>query len=201
MFVSSSGKKRAAEIGFAANINARIVNLVIARTCESGKQVSGALAHRKVSRREFCELFEIGQHQIQVLDQIRARVPEITSLGARLSLPENCSHITHFSWNTRESCQTRLALCVGDIKVMGSLLMQADRRNLLRNLLILLFTVAMVMGTGPGVLLVNRPTSVFGIPLLYAWGILWYFILVGIAVLASKYLWKPDDEAEETNPE
>ena len=70
-------------------------------------------------------------------------------------------------------------------------------RTRLRSLLIVLFAAAMIMGTGPGVLLVNRPESVFGIPLVYAWGLLWYLVLVLIAVVASAFLWKSDDRDEE----
>jgi len=48
----------------------------------------------------------------------------------------------------------------------------------------------MILGVGPGVLLVNRPETILGIPLLYAWGLLWYFVQVGIAVVAYVYLWR-----------
>jgi hypothetical protein len=77
--------------------------------------------------------------------------------------------------------------------------MESGKRSGLRNVLIFLFAVAMLMGTGPGVLLVNRPASVFGIPLVYAWGLLWYFVLVLIAVAAYAFLWKSDERSEESD--
>ena len=59
--------------------------------------------------------------------------------------------------------------------------------------------IAMVMATGPGVLLVNRSETVLGLPLIYAWGILWYLIIGTIALLTDFFIWRHDDaeEAEE----
>lgn len=61
---------------------------------------------------------------------------------------------------------------------------------MLRVVLIVLFALAMTMATGPGVLLVNRPATVFGIPAVYAWGVGWYFVLVAIALVASRRYWR-----------
>lgn len=61
---------------------------------------------------------------------------------------------------------------------------------MLKAFLIALFVLAMTMATGPGVLLVNRPTTILGIPVVYAWGILWYFVIVGVALTAYFTLWK-----------
>lgn len=61
---------------------------------------------------------------------------------------------------------------------------------MLKLVLIALFLLAMVMATGPGVLLVNTPTTILGIPAVYAWGILWYFVIVGVALTAFFTLWK-----------
>jgi uncharacterized membrane protein len=70
--------------------------------------------------------------------------------------------------------------------------MKSARQRILRKVLSLLLILAMTMGTGPGVLLVNRPEMWLGIPLLYAWAILWYVVLVVIALTASVFLWKPE---------
>ena len=52
----------------------------------------------------------------------------------------------------------------------------------------------MILGTGPGVVLVNRPETVGGIPLVYAWGILWYVVLVVIAIVAYRWLWNSESD-------
>jgi len=72
----------------------------------------------------------------------------------------------------------------------------------LKCVLFALFLVAMIMGTGPGTLLVNRAVTVRGIPLLYLWGILWYFVLVGIALVAYFRIWNTDadDRGEGDSP-
>ena len=56
----------------------------------------------------------------------------------------------------------------------------------------------MCMAVGPGVLLVNRPDMFLGLPLLYAWGIFWYVVIVAIALLAYRYVWcdGPDEDSE-----
>lgn len=63
--------------------------------------------------------------------------------------------------------------------------------------LFVLVLLAMVMGTGPGTLLVNRAMTIKGIPLLYLWGIGWYLVLVTIAFVAYFRIWKAD-AGEET---
>ena len=61
-------------------------------------------------------------------------------------------------------------------------------------ILCIIFGVAVIMATGPGILLVNRPEQVLGIPLVYAWGILWYFVIVAVAGVAYVRLWHDDEE-------
>ncbi|MBD3671974.1 MAG: hypothetical protein HUJ26_00485 [Planctomycetaceae bacterium] len=56
-----------------------------------------------------------------------------------------------------------------------------------------LFFLVMILATGPGVLLVNRAEQVCGIPLVYLWGIIWYFVIVAIALIAYWKLWKSSD--------
>jgi len=62
----------------------------------------------------------------------------------------------------------------------------------LKCVLFALFLLAMIMGTGPGTLLVNRAVTLKGIPLLYLWGIGWYLVLVAIALVAYFRIWKTD---------
>jgi hypothetical protein len=68
------------------------------------------------------------------------------------------------------------------------------KSSALTRFLFVLFLLAMVMGTGPGTLLVNRAVTVQGIPLLYLWGILWYVVLVAIALVAYFRIWKADTD-------
>jgi len=58
--------------------------------------------------------------------------------------------------------------------------------------LTIVFVIAMIMGVGPGVQLVNRPESVMGLPLLYVWGLLWYAVHIVIVTTAYLYLWRRD---------
>ena len=58
------------------------------------------------------------------------------------------------------------------------------------------FCLSVIMGTGPGVLLVNRPESIGGIPLVYAWGIFWYCVQVAVVIVASLTVWRSTGVAE-----
>lgn len=75
----------------------------------------------------------------------------------------------------------------------------ARRRSGLGWVLAIAFALTMVMGTGPGVLLVNRPETFLGIPLVYAWGIFWYLVQVAIAVVAYFTVWKEAEVNESTS--
>jgi len=59
--------------------------------------------------------------------------------------------------------------------------------------LTIVFVVALLMGPGPGLLLVNEPKPVFGIPMLYAWGLLWYVVEVSVVVLAYLFVWDKNE--------
>jgi membrane protein implicated in regulation of membrane protease activity len=67
---------------------------------------------------------------------------------------------------------------------------QSAHRRPLSWILAALFALSMVMGTGPGVLLVNRPDALFGVPLIFAWGIFWYLVQVAIVLVAYFAIWK-----------
>lgn len=68
-------------------------------------------------------------------------------------------------------------------------------------ILLSIFAVSMVMGTGPGILLVNKPDSIYGIPLVYAWGILWYVVQVVVGLVAYFTLWRKSDQSDEQTAE
>jgi len=72
-------------------------------------------------------------------------------------------------------------------------------RNLLGRILAAAFIFSMLMATGPGVLLVNRPDTIVGIPLVYAWGILWFFVIAALSVVTDRYIWRRQTSAEEEN--
>ncbi len=59
------------------------------------------------------------------------------------------------------------------------------------------FVAALLMGPGPGMLLINQPRSFLGIPQLYAWGLLWYAVEVGIVVAAYCFVWNSGPVADE----
>ena len=67
--------------------------------------------------------------------------------------------------------------------------------------LFLLFALAMVMGPGPGLQLVNPdPTTArdsllfLGLPVIYAWGLFWYGVQAAVVVTASLTIWKSRED-------
>ena len=67
--------------------------------------------------------------------------------------------------------------------------------------LFLVFALAMVMGPGPGLHLVNpEPTTArdsllfLGLPVIYAWGLFWYGVQAAVVVTACFTIWKPSEE-------
>ncbi|MBT3346748.1 MAG: hypothetical protein HN712_17725 [Gemmatimonadetes bacterium] len=68
-------------------------------------------------------------------------------------------------------------------------------------LLTLLFVVAVFMGAGPGLHLINPdaadPQAVFvtfGLPTIYVWGLFWYIVQFGVIVVAYRRHWTHDDD-------
>ena len=56
-----------------------------------------------------------------------------------------------------------------------------------KRLLFALFVLAMIMGSGPGLYLINPDISApnpsfttFGLPTIYVWGLFWYAVQLGI---------------------
>ena len=59
----------------------------------------------------------------------------------------------------------------------------------------LMMTAALVIGCGPGLLLVNTPEPTLGWPTLFVWGVVWYFVEVGAVLVAYRYVWDAGDES------
>ena len=67
--------------------------------------------------------------------------------------------------------------------------------------LALIFIFAMIMGPGPGVYLVNpgpdhdgpAPT-LLGLPIVYAWAVLWFGVQAAVLVTAYLTIWSRDEQ-------
>ena len=64
-----------------------------------------------------------------------------------------------------------------------------------------LFVLALAMGTGPGLYLVNPdpagstlPATVLGMPILFVWAAVWLFVLMAIVLMAYVRLWSREEE-------
>ena len=70
-------------------------------------------------------------------------------------------------------------------------------------ILTLVFILAMVMGPGPGVYLINpgpehegpAPTLI-GLPIVYAWAVLWFGVQAVVLVTADITVWADQEEEE-----
>jgi len=72
----------------------------------------------------------------------------------------------------------------------------AGRKKRLSIVLSAIFLLAVVMGAGPGVYLVNPnpadPDAVrtfLGVPIVYAWTVFWFFVQAGVVLAAYLLLW------------
>lgn len=78
---------------------------------------------------------------------------------------------------------------------MGDSVDQITGRHLFGFILAIIFLLALFMGAGPGVELVNTPEPWFGLPSIYTWGLLWYVVQLAVVLLAFFFVWpKADDE-------
>jgi len=68
-------------------------------------------------------------------------------------------------------------------------------RRTLGAVLTAVFALALIMGPGPGVMLVNTPKPILVLPAIYLWGLLWYVVEVVVVVLAYKLVWTDGDES------
>ena len=56
------------------------------------------------------------------------------------------------------------------------------------------FALAMIMGTGPGVMLVNNPEKQwFNLPVIYVWGLCWYAVQLVCVVTVYAKVWTDDE--------
>ena len=61
-----------------------------------------------------------------------------------------------------------------------------------------IFLFSLVMGAGPGSLLIAPPGSEpplwFGIPALYLWAVLWFFVEAAVVIIAACTLWQKEED-------
>lgn len=64
-----------------------------------------------------------------------------------------------------------------------------------------LFLLAVVLGAGPGIHLVNPDPSdpsatftTFGLPTIYVWGLAWYAVQLTVIIIAYRRYWSRDDD-------
>ena len=54
----------------------------------------------------------------------------------------------------------------------------------------ILFSLCLLAGAGPGVLLVNQPEPWFGWPRIYVWGLGWFCAVVVVLLIIDRKFWK-----------
>ncbi|MFL2479862.1 MAG: DUF3311 domain-containing protein [Verrucomicrobiales bacterium] len=66
--------------------------------------------------------------------------------------------------------------------------------------LVAIFLIALIMGPGPGSLMINSPGSEpkfwFGMPALYVWAVLWFFVEAAVIIVAARFLWRKGQDNE-----
>ena len=66
--------------------------------------------------------------------------------------------------------------------------------NKLGPLLATFFVLALLLGPGPGAMLIDgspeEPAIWFGIPALYVWALLWFAVMASCVVTAALTVWK-----------
>ncbi len=66
--------------------------------------------------------------------------------------------------------------------------------------LIVVFLFAMVMGPGPGLLLINpaegetQPATLLGMPIVYAWSLIWFAVQAAVVVTAYVTIWSKEGD-------
>ena len=79
------------------------------------------------------------------------------------------------------------------------------KRSRLGVILFVIFVLALVMGPGPGIYLVNPvpgepATRVLGMPVVYLWAISWFFVQLAVVVVAYCTLWSRQDTRDAAPP-
>jgi hypothetical protein len=77
----------------------------------------------------------------------------------------------------------------------------ASKRSLGR-WLSLAFIVALLMGPGPGALLIRAapgesPVSIWGVPILYLWTVFWAVVMAAVVVLSSHFIWSVGERKDQ----
>jgi len=71
---------------------------------------------------------------------------------------------------------------------------KTDSRMKLGWILTAIFALAMFLGAGPGILIVNQPATWLGLPRIYVWGIFWCAVEITVVVVAYRFVWTTNDE-------
>jgi len=68
-----------------------------------------------------------------------------------------------------------------------------------------MFVLALVMGPGPGIYLINPDPgdpealrSIFGMPIIYVWASFWFIVQASAVALSYFLIWKSSPESSET---
>lgn len=76
-----------------------------------------------------------------------------------------------------------------------------ESRRRLGRALFAIFALALVMGPGPGILLINPdpldPEArrfFLGMPIVYAWAAFWLIVMAGCIVIAWRWIWRANEE-------
>jgi len=77
--------------------------------------------------------------------------------------------------------------------------MKRSSKNKLSWILGIIFLVGLLMGPGPGVLLVKNVRTILGLPAIYAWGLLWFAVMLSVVITCYFTVWSDDDSAENSN--
>jgi hypothetical protein len=84
--------------------------------------------------------------------------------------------------------------------------MEENKRKQWSRWLTVAMVVAMIMGPGPGLRLVNPGLNdpiesyfFLGLPVIYAWGILWFVVQLVIVILAYIMVWSAEKEPTSSN--
>ena len=72
----------------------------------------------------------------------------------------------------------------------------AGRKKKLFRTLLVLYAISYLFSNGPGLMLVNKPTLVAGIPILYLWALAWAIVQIALIMIAYNKIWRKEIEEE-----
>ncbi len=77
-----------------------------------------------------------------------------------------------------------------------------ERRRFLGRLFFGMFVLALIMGPGPGIYLINPDPAdpdaqrfLFGAPIVYVWAACWFFVQAASVVLAYLFVWNSSSKS------